>query len=570
MISMNFHKRTILLLTVCALFFFLCVINFISVFEDAFISFRYAEHLAEGHGLVFNPGERVWGYSNFLWTLLLALCVKLHLPIILSSKCLGVLCTMILIAWFVFRWPEESEHQNLLLILSGPLLISTSTHLMIASQNGMETLLFTTLCFGGVLSVIACVEKEKPFPLYAILFLLASLTRPEGPLFMIVATGIEILIFLKRGDRRILRRICQGILLFAVPYIIYSLSMYAWYGFPLPNSFYVKVRFDSYSPLLKGLKYVTSFFLDIRAYILLAPALFGLFDKTRRARNYILSAYILSYLIFVISVGGDFQVYFYRFIIPVLPLLFLMVTNGLSAIRDRLTEACPKKAGMIFPLIGVIILITNFLGVRSPVIPFFSPEADRSPLVRDNLGVLYEHPGNFGAMLLSWFSEENSDINPMGMVGQALDKRIEKGKTLATGQCGQIPFYLRGRPVVDMLGLMDNHVAHKRGFTLDYLKKRDIDHFILYYNDAHHHYYLPKTLFPHIIFTPYFQNHYFLSHVFRHKSILTSRNLKSVAYMLLFSKKEHPSNNTEVDNNLKEQIQACILSGHITELESRK
>ena len=40
--------------------------------DDAYISFRYAANLAEGHGLVFNPGEYVMGYSNFLWVAVLA------------------------------------------------------------------------------------------------------------------------------------------------------------------------------------------------------------------------------------------------------------------------------------------------------------------------------------------------------------------------------------------------------------------------------------------------------------------------------------------------------------------
>ena len=41
--------------------------------DDAFISFRYALNLSEGHGLVFNPGyERVEGYTNFLWVVILA------------------------------------------------------------------------------------------------------------------------------------------------------------------------------------------------------------------------------------------------------------------------------------------------------------------------------------------------------------------------------------------------------------------------------------------------------------------------------------------------------------------
>ena len=40
--------------------------------DEAFISFRYARNLVEGHGLVFNPGERVEGYANFPWVLELA------------------------------------------------------------------------------------------------------------------------------------------------------------------------------------------------------------------------------------------------------------------------------------------------------------------------------------------------------------------------------------------------------------------------------------------------------------------------------------------------------------------
>ena len=40
--------------------------------DDAYISYRYARNLAAGDGLTFNPGERVEGYSNLLYVLLLA------------------------------------------------------------------------------------------------------------------------------------------------------------------------------------------------------------------------------------------------------------------------------------------------------------------------------------------------------------------------------------------------------------------------------------------------------------------------------------------------------------------
>jgi hypothetical protein len=37
--------------------------------EDAYITFRYARNLAEGLGMVYNPGERVMGFTSPLWTL---------------------------------------------------------------------------------------------------------------------------------------------------------------------------------------------------------------------------------------------------------------------------------------------------------------------------------------------------------------------------------------------------------------------------------------------------------------------------------------------------------------------
>jgi len=53
------------------------------VVDDAFISFRYAQNLLDGHGLVFNPGEQVEGYSNLLWILLTSFGMKLGLPALL-------------------------------------------------------------------------------------------------------------------------------------------------------------------------------------------------------------------------------------------------------------------------------------------------------------------------------------------------------------------------------------------------------------------------------------------------------------------------------------------------------
>src|SRR5215471_6240015 len=70
------------------------------VLDDTYISLRFARHLAQGQGLVYNPGERVEGFSNFLWTVFLALPFAAHLPVIPFLK--GTLALLTLaVAWAI-------------------------------------------------------------------------------------------------------------------------------------------------------------------------------------------------------------------------------------------------------------------------------------------------------------------------------------------------------------------------------------------------------------------------------------------------------------------------------------
>jgi hypothetical protein len=73
--------------------------------DDAYITFRYARHLAEGYGLgAWNrTGEPVEGYSSLLWTLLLAGAARLGVDIRLASKVLGAAAALVVIAALVRR-----------------------------------------------------------------------------------------------------------------------------------------------------------------------------------------------------------------------------------------------------------------------------------------------------------------------------------------------------------------------------------------------------------------------------------------------------------------------------------
>jgi hypothetical protein len=62
--------------------------------DDAFVSFRAIDNLVSGRGLVSNVGERVQGFTNPLWTLLVALAYWPSGDIYGSAMVLSLLCCL--------------------------------------------------------------------------------------------------------------------------------------------------------------------------------------------------------------------------------------------------------------------------------------------------------------------------------------------------------------------------------------------------------------------------------------------------------------------------------------------
>src|SRR3954469_12755146 len=106
-------------LGVGALFLWLTVQCTPFIIDDAYISFRYAENLVAGHGLVFNPGERVEGYTNFLWVLIIAAVHALGGESLASAKLLSTLAngvTLALVTWTAARWWPRPAFPGLALL----------------------------------------------------------------------------------------------------------------------------------------------------------------------------------------------------------------------------------------------------------------------------------------------------------------------------------------------------------------------------------------------------------------------------------------------------------------------
>src|SRR5438067_2358346 len=85
------RDRALLLLVLA--FALIAQLLFATIRDDAFITFRYADNIAAGHGAVFNLGERVEGPADFLWLVLVTLPKALFgldvatVALVLSTTC---------------------------------------------------------------------------------------------------------------------------------------------------------------------------------------------------------------------------------------------------------------------------------------------------------------------------------------------------------------------------------------------------------------------------------------------------------------------------------------------------
>ena len=143
------RRLDLAVLLVCALAFALhCCANEV-IQDDACISLAYAKNLTLGNGLVFNVGERVEGYTNSLWTLILVIPRLLGVDAARVAQVLGLIAAVGLLAvtWWLSRGlcPQRSS----LLNTPATLLLAANSALAFWTLSGMETALFALLVIGG-------------------------------------------------------------------------------------------------------------------------------------------------------------------------------------------------------------------------------------------------------------------------------------------------------------------------------------------------------------------------------------------------------------------------------------
>ncbi len=426
--------------------------------DDAFISFRYAENFANGYGLVWNPGERIEGYTNFLWTIIISLPISVGFNPVVASFIVGItiFCFSLIlcyrISWTIFN----SKFIALLSIV----LLGTNYTFSSYATGGLETQLQTCLFLTALYQAISSI-KNNHWKLSRIIWLslasaFAMLTRLDSAVLLSTIFAISSLSILREASSVRAKLIKLSAL--SIPFLILVGGWLTWkqfyYGDILPNTFYAKVSVGT--SLVVGIEYVSKFFISY--WLVPFPFLFlfsfkKLFDKINTYDlQILLISPVVLWLAYIIKVGGDFMEF--RFIVPILPIFFILVAW-------LITDAIKTKNIQI-ALISLVIF-GSFQHWRSFGVFVRAGGIEPIATLQGHLNNPSENWENIGKTLKSDLPE-HSDVS------------------IAVTPAGAIPYY-SGLTSVDMHGLNDKWIArkgkflsnrpgHQKGATFEYLMSR--------------------------------------------------------------------------------------------------
>ncbi len=395
--------------------------------DDAYISFRYAENFLNGNGLVFNIGERVEGYTNFLWVIILALFKGLlGISYLTTSRVLGVVAgaTIFVLIYVLIRRCYEKGISAVYAGSAVALLSSlASAYWSIAS---LETAAFACMVTASIVA-----EYVRP-RLTPALLVIAGLLRPEG----VVVFGIILIHRIIRQRRFPL----EYFLVFSLPLVPFAVFKLTYYGSLFPNPYYAKsgVGFEY---ILSGLEYLWYFTKTVGLYgvIFLVPLLA---IKKLWSHFSLLYLVVLIYIAYIVWVGGD-VLKVYRFFVPIVPVMYFLFVASVFVLIEPLLKERKRIAAAALIICGL-----------------FS---------YGSLTLSRNHVETF------WFFEQNI-VRKMHFMGTMLKKHMGDDFSLAASTIGMISYQLMGHRVIDLLGLTDAYIARNpekiEGITSTWKERR--------------------------------------------------------------------------------------------------
>ncbi|HTM57231.1 MAG TPA: hypothetical protein VL123_02325 [Candidatus Udaeobacter sp.] len=341
--------------------------------DDTFIHLQYARHLALGHGLVFNSGERVYGCTSPLWATLIADGMALHLDGLKVARALGGMATLASIGLFL---------QLLRRTLLTPVLRAAATvawasnaWMLRWSLSGMETPLAVALILAGFVAFTEGQQWGSRPVRTGALWALAALTRPEAVL-LLVLWGVFLVV--DTENRAGLRRLVFGAMPPIVIYGSWLLFARVYFGTFWPETLEAKAAGG------EGLAYhAANLWRQIRivgatdgalAALLIVALLFGgrrLWSRSAPSQRLVPWVWLLGVPTLYVARGVPVLS---RYLLPLLPVLAWLAWRCAERwwVGDFDVEPSPvrmRRAAILGIAVAALVVAQNLIVYRTTVLP---------------------------------------------------------------------------------------------------------------------------------------------------------------------------------------------------------
>ena len=411
--------------------------------DDAYITFSYSKNLATGHGPVYGHGERVEGYSNFLWMVAVAIGLLVSPrgadPLLVARAALIPFVALLGFATYRLARLRASR----LLSIAVLVVLALAADVGTAFLMGLETLpamAFLMLGFWLYLRSTGAdgddADRARVARWVVPAFVGVALTRIDGFVPLGFILGFE-------AVRRLLRRegsvrdyaawAAPGVLVYA----IWFLWRWHYYGLPLPTTYYAKALIPKLLPH-RGWEYVRDEMSSNGSLVLAPLALLALLGKAgKRTGALLLLAFVAVHLAYVERAGGDWMPYG-RFLLPLLPVTLVLAAWGGEWIADAFRRWLGRAS---------LALLVLPLAAMAFVVHRTERHITTEPLQQMKLAIAADqgtHVGNLkaAARILSW--------------------ALAPGARLVTDYGGVFAYYTDAAPI-EMWGLCNAAIARRGG-----------------------------------------------------------------------------------------------------------
>jgi len=409
--------------------------RYFCLFDDAMVSMRYARNLAEGHGLVWNPGEeKVEGFTTPFWTVymgvphLLGLSPSKTSLFIQISALVCLLLNLLVIAGLA----RLVGHCDSRIAFASVLLVAFFYPLNNWALMGMEVGLLALMISTATLLALKVLQTGTArFSLYVLLGI-STLIRLDAAVIAVV-----IVLFLAIAQPRLRRlHLVAGLGSIVAVFLVQTLFRWTYYGDLLPNTYYLKmVGYPGYERIHWGFNILLLRLSQLNWVLCIFPFAYVLL---KRHRELLLPAsMIVAQAAYSVYVGGDAweAMGTNRYLLAVAPIFFVVFSvAGAQALEWAAAWIKKPSAGRwaFAALIALSLVRFNLNGGL------------------ESLSVVFLQAG-------SPLAVRNPEMVSLGLLLRQVTK---DDASIAVVWAGIIP-YFSGRPSVDLLGKSDRTIAHQ-------------------------------------------------------------------------------------------------------------